>query len=134
MSGHPDQEKKEFAEAADSLWRLVFGPIVWAVHFLVSYAAAAVYCAKFGTDAGSILGFRIAVGGAGVVALAVLAWLGWAAWRQWDYMDDKDYVHDRGREEDRHEFLGHAALLLVIVSTVGVLYSMLPVTVLGSCR
>ena len=32
----------------ESLWTLFTAPIVWALHFLVCYVGAAIYCAKPG--------------------------------------------------------------------------------------
>ena len=37
---------QEFADEQPSLWRITLGPTIWAIHFLASYAAAAVWCAK----------------------------------------------------------------------------------------
>ena len=38
--------EQEFAEEQASLVRITFGPLVWALHFVASYAATAVFCAK----------------------------------------------------------------------------------------
>lgn len=128
------EDKKAFREETESLWRIALGPTVWAAHFLISYAAAAIYCAKSGDAAQGMTAFRIAVGVAGLIALAALAWIGRQAWRQWNRADHRDDIHDGAVAEDRHQFLGHAALLLVIVSAVGVSYTSLPILVLGDCR
>ena len=129
-SEHVEGDEKEFAEESDSLWRITFGPLIWAVHFGVSYAATAIACAKpFGEPEDLVA----AIGALTVAALAGIAWVGWRAWVQWDYLDDRDYEHELAREEDRHEFLGHAAFLLAVVSFIGVVYVALPAFAIGSC-
>ena len=127
------EDSSAFSEEAESLWRLTLGPLTWGVHFLVSYAATAIYCAKFATRSGGILGFRLGIGALTLVALACIVWVAWRAWRQWDLMDDWDYVHEEGENEDRHEFLGHAAFLLAIIAFVGVIYVALPILFIRTC-
>ena len=130
---HRSQEQ-EFSEERSSLWRITFGPLVWAVHFVASYAATATFCAKWPEPETHIDLLRLGVGLATVAALVAIGWLGWLAWRQWDFLDDHDYAHADGNSEDRHEFLGHAAFLLAVVSFIGVVYSGLPALFAGSCR
>lgn len=50
-----DEETREFREEADSLWRITLGPLIWAAHFVLCYAATAVVCAKFGGAEGAAL-------------------------------------------------------------------------------
>lgn len=128
------QDSAEFAEEADSLWRLTLPPGVWALHFVISYAAVAVVCAKAGGDADMAVMVRYALGGLSVVALALIVWLGWRSWRQWDIIRDRDWENDQGHEEDRHQFLGHAAFLLSIISFIGVSYVSLPLVFTGGCQ
>jgi hypothetical protein len=134
----PQAEEREFSEERASLVRITLGPVVWAAHFVLSYASTAVYCSRWGEGAATILGFRIAIVAGTVVALAVIAWLGWRGWRQWDARvgrSTRQMLEDLVEEqENRHEFLGHAALLLAIISFVGVLYTALPVALIGTCR
>ena len=128
------QEQREFSEETSSLFRITLGPTVWALHFLISYVSAAVFCAKWGEQGESILGFRIGVIALTVLALCLIAGLGWRSWRQWDYFADRDYENKYGEDEDRHQFLGHAAFLLTIISFVGVIYTVLPVLFIATCR
>lgn len=134
MTNGKRPEVRELASAGRSLFRLVLGPVIWATHFLWSYVAAAIYCAKFAADGDTILTLRTAVLVGGAVALVILVYLGWRAWKQWDYAEGHEYTHDGSVAEDRHEFLGHAALLLVIVSVIGVIYTSLPALYLETCR
>jgi hypothetical protein len=136
MTGPPrrDEEKKEIAEEASSLWIITLAPLIWAGHFVLSYAAASLICVKF---EGGVRAMQLLQWGVGVLtalALAGIVAVAWSAWRQWDFLEDYDYAHDLAREEDRHEFLGHAAFLLSIVSFVGVIYVTMPVYLSGSCQ
>ncbi|MCF3595063.1 hypothetical protein LZG00_13785 [Rhodobacteraceae bacterium LMO-12] len=127
----PDEERREFREERESLWRITLAPVIWAAHFVTSYAVAAVICAKApGLLDTARLGLMLAT----VLALAVVAWLGWRAWRQWDVGNTGDYTNALGVSEDRHQFLGHAAVLLALISAIGVIYGTLPVLLLDTCR
>lgn len=127
----PDEEHRAFREEADSLWRITLAPVTWVAHFLLSYIVAAVVCAKVPALLGTA---RIGLLAATVVTLAVIVWLGLRAWRQWDWNNTGDYTNPEGEAEDRHQFLGHAAVLLALISAIGVIYGTLPVLVLDSCR
>ena len=129
-----DEEAREFAEEADTLWQLTLGPLVWAIHFAASYAASAVICAKAPDPAQPLDALRIGIGVGTVAALAVIAWLAWKAWRAWDFLDDRDYTHGGHATEDRHEFIGHAAFLLCGTSFIGVIYTALPALLITTCR
>ena len=130
-----NEEDRAFAEEADTLWQITLGPLIWAVHFAASYAAAAVTCAKLtGEMDHSLDWLRLGIGVGTAVALALIAWVGWRAWRAWDFLDDWDYVHGGDASEDRHEFLGHAAFLLAGLSFIGVCYTALPALLIESCR
>lgn len=125
-------ERRELGEEADSLVRIAAAPLIWAAHFVLCYGATSLVCVKFAPD-GPETTLRIALGVLTVAAVAAIAWLGWRSWRQWDYPEDHDYVHDEATEEDRHEFLGHAAFLLAVISLIGVIYTALPVLMLPGC-
>jgi lysylphosphatidylglycerol synthetase-like protein (DUF2156 family) len=132
IQANKKQDAQEFRSEAVSLWRITFGPLVWAVHFAVSYGATAVICAK--GDAGAVDSLRLGVGIGTAVALAGIIWLAWQAWKQWDLVRDRDWENDQGNGEDRHQFLGHAAFLLAVISFIGVSYVALPVLLIGSCQ
>lgn len=133
----PEQEREAFGEETSSIFRIALGPTIWAVHFALSYAAVAVYCAKFASGLEPVPTFRLAVGALTILALAGIAWTGVGAFRQWN-INAKRTWHEVAadlveEEEGRHEFLGHAALLLAIISFVGVVFSALPVLYIPSC-
>lgn len=116
----------------ESLWTLFTAPTVWAVHFLVCYVGAAVYCAKR-----EVLGFgfeivRIGVGVATIVALLVIVLAAWLAWRQWGF-GTQDPPHDEPTDHGRRLFQGFATLLLSGLSFIAVLYAAMPVLFLSEC-
>jgi hypothetical protein len=113
-----------------SLWHLILGPMIWAVHFCVIYAMTAIFCAKVGGDAAVL---RMWIMLLTLAAAGLICVVGWRSWRQWDYPDDFDYEHDGNTIEDRREFLGHAGLLLCVVSLIGVIYVALPAAFIGNC-
>lgn len=127
-----NEDAREFRSEAGSLWRITFGPLIWAIHFAASYGATALICAKGGT--GFVEGLRLGIGIGTGVALVAIAWLGWQSWRQRDLLRDRDWENDQGTGEDRHQFLGHAAFLLAVISFIGVSYVALPVLLIGTCR
>ncbi len=113
-----------------NLFRMIFAPTVWAVHFLLAYATTAIWCAKVGGDVARLAWI---VTGYTVLAEALIVWFAVAMWRQWDYMDDFDYVHDGDTDEDRREFLGHAGFMLACLSFVAVIFTALPAWLIGTC-
>lgn len=124
-----EQEKREFRAEFLSLWKITFAPSIWALHFVICYAATALICAK----GGSVLALRLGIGMGTALALVCILWTGWLAWRQWDIIRDREWENDAGTSEDRHQFLGHAAFLLAIISFIGVIYVALPALLIESC-
>jgi hypothetical protein len=125
-----DEELQEFAEERASLLKITLSPVIWALHFVICYGLVAVTCAK-GWDIGAV---RTGLMVFSVAALAAILWAGWGSWRQWNPRETGDFVNRRGRAEDRHHFLGHAAFLLSIISFLGVIFVSLPLALLGDCR
>ena len=129
MSKGGEGDPREFREEADSLWRISLGPLTWAGHFLLCYAGMAVACAKFGGS--EVLRDVLIV--LTLAALGIVAWLGWRAFRQWDVRRTGDVSNPEGEAEDRHQFLGHAAFLLAVISFIGIVYTGLPLLMIGGC-
>lgn len=120
---------------------MTVAPAVWAVHLLLSYVTAAIWCAKFADPAGSLNGVPQAVAWYTAVALAAIAIVGWEGWRRHRYPRDRSGViatetttHDLDSAEDRHRFLGFATLLLSGLSALGVLYAAMAATFFDTCR
>lgn len=122
-------DRPEFRPRHRSLWHMILAPTVWAVHFTLTYATIAIWCAKLGT----VDGLRLVIAALALIAFGIIAFLGWRGWRQWDYLDDNDYVHGGATDEDRREFLGHTGFLLAVISAIGTLYVALPALWIETC-
>ena len=121
----------EAREGRQRLTLLVAGPLAWALHFALSYATVAVWCAKVGGRDGSLGHARPAVAAYTAVALAVIAAVARDAWTR--YRLGRDAL-DADTAVGRHRFLGLAAFLLAGLSAVATLYAALAVALIGSCR
>jgi hypothetical protein len=115
----------------ESLWTLFTAPIVWALHFIVCYSAAAVYCAKVSDNGFDTL--RLTLGVVTLLALAVIALAAWLAWRQWGF-GIQDPPHDAPTDHSRTLFQGFATLLLSGLSFIAVLYGALPLLFIEGCQ
>jgi hypothetical protein len=129
------------ASTRANLVTLVTAPTVWALHFLVSYTAAAGYCAKTMADARVFTGAswpditvaRLVIAAATVVAAAVIAFCAKQAWGHWQD-GDNERPYDEPSFDGRQGFLGFATLLLCGLSAVGVIFVALPAVFIGDCR
>ena len=118
----------------ESLWTLITAPVIWAVHFLVCYAGAAVFCAR---AAALGLGFdavRIGIAAVTAVALAAILVAGVLAFRQWEYGPEDPPPHEKPTRADRVLFQGFSTLLLCGLSFVAVVYQALPALLITDCR
>jgi hypothetical protein len=115
------------------LWLLTAGPAIWAAHFVLCYAGAAVWCAKWAPVATLGPVWYLIVALTGVALLGILA-LGWNAYLRWQYAGAPDPPHDAATLEDRRRFLGFAALLLCGLSFVATIYTALAALLAASCR
>ncbi|QUS35263.1 hypothetical protein [Falsirhodobacter algicola] len=125
------KDRNEFAEERASLMRITFAPTVWAIHFLLCYAGAAVWCAKFGHTLG-VTFLRMSIAALTIAALGAIGALALRSWRQWQPRDTS--AEALSKPESRHHFLGHAAFLLSIISAIGVIYVALPALFIQDCR
>jgi hypothetical protein len=116
-----------------SLWLLTIAPTIWAVHLLLCYITAAVWCAKFVAFGGPLEGIRSAIMWYTAAALAGIAIVGWEGFRRHRYGTETT-THDLDSVEDRHRFVGFATLLLAGLSAVGVLYAALAAAYFETCR
>jgi hypothetical protein len=116
-----------------SLWLLTIAPAIWAAHLLLCYITAAIWCAKFVPQDGTLGSIRTAITWYTAVALAGIVLIGWEGFRRHSYGTETT-THDLDSVDDRHRFLGFATLLLAGLSAVGVLYAALAATFFESCR
>lgn len=122
---------QDFAESNASLWMLAASPVLWAIHFLVLYVLAAIWCGRFGD--GSVTLVRTAFAALTVVALAGIAVVGTVGHR-WHRAAAGPVPHDADTPEDRRGFMGVATLLLSGLSGIGVVYSALTAIFIGTCE
>ena len=116
-----------------TLWVLPVSPTIWALHFLLCYVTAAVFCAKTWPPESSLWSVRVAIAAYTGVALAGIALTAYGAVRAHRYGDEPP-PHDADTPEDRHRFLGFATLLLSGLSAVAVVYSGLAAVFIRSCE
>jgi hypothetical protein len=112
----------ETAHKKETLWLLAFAPAIWAIHFLLSYATASVWCAKISGRDNPIDGALLAIFVYTVVALGGIAIVGWAGYRRHRHGNGK-LPHDDDTPEDRTRFLGFATLLLSGLSALATTFS-----------
>jgi len=116
----------------ETLWTLFTAPVVWALHFVVCYAGAAIFCEKpylLGDDFGNL---RIAIGVVTLLALAVILLAATLAWRQWGF-GSGDPPHDDPTRRDRLLFQGYATLLLSGLSFIAVIFTAMPALFIAGC-
>ena len=123
----------DLPEKDENLWLIAASPAIWAVHFLLAYGTAAVWCAKFAGADGSLTTARIAIAIYTAVALAAIGWIGWRGHRR-HRLGSASAPHDRDTPADRHRFLGYVTLLLSGLSAIAILYEALAIAFIGSCR
>jgi hypothetical protein len=119
-------------ERRQSLWLLTFSPAIWAIHFLLSYAAAALWCGPLQAQAGGTGPLQAGVAGTALLALLGIGVTGRIGWRKHKYGNESP-PHDRDTPEDRHRFLGFATVLLSGLSAIATIYVALSVLLVGSC-
>jgi hypothetical protein len=125
--------RRETGSGTD-LWSVIIAPTIWALHFLACYIAAAIYCEKAGRDA-PLEDIRLLVIILTVVALAGIFWSSRRLWRvHARSLTDDDFEYEHNTPEERHRFLSHVALMLCVLSAVAVIYVVIPMLYLETCR
>lgn len=109
------------AESRERLWRVAVSPSIWAAHFLLCYATAAVRCEKFAGPSGPLGSARAAIALYTVAALAAIVYNGWDGRRR-SRLGPGPHSVGFDTDEDRHRFLGYATMLLAALSAGAVLY------------
>ncbi len=108
---------------------LAASPTIWAVHFLLSYVTAAIWCAKIAAPLGPI---RVTIAAYTVVALTGIGIVMWRGARQHRY-GGTTVPHDFDTPEDRHRFMGFATLLLSGLSAVATIFVALTALFIETC-
>lgn len=120
-------------EKHESLWRLIVSPTIWAVHFLVCYITAAIWCAKFAARFDSLGPVRGLIAVYTVAALIGIALNGLDGLRRHRH-GEALLPHDEDTPEDRHRFLGLATALLAALSAIAVLFAAAVTFYFHDCR
>lgn len=124
---------KDLPETKESLWLLIVSPTVWTAHFLVCYVTAAIWCAKYTGQNGTLHPVRWAIFIYTVAALVGIALNGWGGLRRHRF-GSEPLPHDFDTPEDRHRFLGFATLLLAGLSAIAVLFETIVIVFFKDCR
>lgn len=127
---HP--EAKVLPEHRETLWLLAFAPLMWMLHFLLSYITAAIWCAKVAGRSGSLEGARMLIGIYTVLALIGIGIVIWRGFRKHSF-GTATVPHDFDSPGDRHRFLGFATVLLGGLSAVATVYVSLAAVFIDSC-
>jgi hypothetical protein len=128
-----NEVERETGHGTD-LWRVIAAPVIWAGHFLFCYVFVAIHCQKAGRNAG-LEDERLWVIAATIVALAGIGWSTHHIWRvRARSLTDNDFEFEHNTPEERHRFLSHVALMLCVLSAVAVLYIVIPILYLATCR
>jgi hypothetical protein len=125
-------EHARLHEEKESLWVIAISPTIWAGHFLLSYAVAAIWCAKVAGRDGSLGAARWAIVALTAAALLCILVVGRAGWRAHRYPGGSQ-PHDEDTAEDRHRLLGLAAVLLSSLSAVAVVFEALVLVFVRTC-
>jgi hypothetical protein len=111
---------------------LAAGPAIWFGHFLSTYVAASIWCAKFAPD-GRLRPLAAIVGVATLGALAAIAAVGFSGFRRHRHGGEA-LPHDFDSPADRHRFLGFATLLLAGLSGIATIGVAAHFFYFGTCR
>lgn len=129
---YKDYAMTHLPEEHESLWLLILSPVLWAVHFLLCYLTAAIWCAKLAGPDGSLGSVRVAITVYTVLALLGIGIIGWQAFRRHTF-GNTTAPHDFDSPAGRHGFLGFATFLLSALSAVATLYAALAAVFIRSC-
>lgn len=116
-----------------TLWHLIAGPAIWSLYFLISYVAAAVYCAKAG-PAASLAPIRLLVAALAAAAIGGIAYSGRHGWKRLFVGGEPRPPHGADTTESREQFLALATVLLCGLGLVATVYVAIPALFLTTCR
>jgi hypothetical protein len=129
---HEPGNELETREQNQTLWLMTASPLIWAAHFLASYATAAIWCAKLANEDGSLTGARWAIAIYTVLALFGIALVGWIGLHRQSF-GAATVPHEFDSPADRHRFLGFATILLSILSAVATIFVSLAAVFMETC-
>jgi hypothetical protein len=118
----------------DGLLAMIASPTIWAIHFLLCYLAAAIFCAKAPGPLADLEDVRLWIGCLTLLALGGITYSGARAVRRGGFGYDETTPHDAGTVADRRRFVAFATLLLSGLSFVATAFVALPALFLETCR
>jgi hypothetical protein len=121
------------AEEHQSLWLMAASPTIWAIHLLLSYITAAIWCGMIVGPYGPLATARIAIAVYTVVALVGIGSIGAIGLRR-HRLGVSAPPHDADTPEDRHRFIGFSTFLLSGMSAVAVGYAALAAVFIETCQ
>lgn len=116
----------------NSLPSLISAPLIWALHFTLSYVIVSLACAyDFG-------GAHVSIALVTLLALALLIFIGAANWRKWRRERQTGRSSGGGTDPDvaganMGAFFSLASLMLCVLSAVALIWVALPAAVLPTC-
>ncbi len=116
-----------------NLATLTIAPTIWALHFLLTYVTAAVWCAKYTDEGGSLGPVRTVIVLYTMVALIGIIITGWWGFKRHN-TGSADLPHDDDTPQDRQRFMGFATSLLASLSAVATLFVALAAFFFETCR
>jgi hypothetical protein len=120
-------------ESNESLFSLAASPLIWALHLLLSYVTAAIWCAKAASPDESLAVVQLAIFAYTLASLLTVSVIGLRGFRRHRY-GASSLPHDADSRADRHRFLGFAAFLLSGLSAIAIVFQALTPIFIGSCR
>jgi hypothetical protein len=131
---HALPDEKQLPERPAFLVLVALSPAIFITHFVLSYAWAAVWCARLGGGAEpSLAGARwpfIAVTAAALGGVAIIGWGGYTRHRH----GSEAVPHDMDTPGDRHRFLGFSTVLLSALSAIGIVFVAVAFAAFETCR
>lgn len=115
-------------ERHEKLWIPVIAPVVWALHFQVCYALAALSCGRF-ASLGQGAHTEIAVVTAAAAVLIVMCFI--RGWRRHGY--EAMGANDDDTAVDRQRFVAVTTMLLAGLSLMGTLFVGIAALVVEPC-
>jgi hypothetical protein len=128
------QQQEHYPERHESLWILTVAPLIWALHFLLCYGTAAVYCAKAAGPQTALDPIGTVITLATMLALAAIGITAVVGYRRHDTGVDEPLPHEEAKAGDRHRFIGFATLLLCGLSALATLYVAMVELFFENCR
>lgn len=125
--------ERQTVESGESLWYLTIGPATWALHFLLCYITAAVWCAKIAGREATLGPVRMAIVAYTAVAALIIGFCAWKGWQRRRYGNART-PFEKDTAADRHRFLGFATFLLASLSLVATLMQAMVALFFQDCR